>query len=191
MPTTHQHHTHRHPTTARPRRVTRASLVAAVTLALAGCEANNRLSIGAPGSSAAWTPPAVAPSAAIADTDGPSIPPTGDRSGWPVVEVLVPNDLVVHGPILTGPWPRLDDATARSRGAYPAAVTALETEGELGPQVAEAVVWPVWVLGDAVLAVPRLATNASDESPIRRYDRGRPAETRDHAPGAPAAAETE
>lgn len=74
-----------------------------------------------------------------------------DRSDWARTEVFLPVDGTVHGPTYTHRW-QLADKTARQRGQYPTALTALELyNGSQGDQQLEALLNPLQSLGDIVL----------------------------------------
>lgn len=154
-------------------RVALAAGLAVGALALgAGCmrDGNSRLTLGheAEGNGIVMLQ-AVADVASIEDTGARSVYGL-DRSGWAEREVLVPNDGVFTYPHLTRMEPLYEDGTARSRGEFPSALTALETEHDVCSQVAETFAWPGWVLTDLVLAIPR-AMEGVQANPVEGYAR--------------------
>ena len=93
-----------------------------------------------------------------------------DRSHWTPRTVLVPNDGVQTYPHLTRLAPRFDESTARARAEFPTELSSLETGGDACAQVGEALLWPAWVIGDLVMAIPR-ALRGPSYSPADGYQR--------------------
>lgn len=136
---------------------------------LAGCSVDNdRLSLGLP-DAPVYTPPAIAPGPALEPATEPSVTGVG-REHWAKSEFVVPNDGVMHWPHVTEVSPALDRGTARARGEYPTAITALEQEGDLGMIVLDVWAGPIVVAGDAILLIPRLV-DPPPASPSKAYDR--------------------
>ncbi len=80
---------------------------------------------------------------------------TMTRSNWQPVDFVVPVDGTIHGSTWRwdAPPPR---QTARQKSLYPTAETALEDGGSAGPLVHEALLQPLYALGN-VVAMPVLA----------------------------------
>lgn len=76
-----------------------------------------------------------------------------DRSNWASTRVVVPNDLVAHQPRYTNDW-AFDKSTARNRGEYPTAASAMDMPTERGAdqQLAEAVLAPLAAGADLALS---------------------------------------
>jgi hypothetical protein len=83
---------------------------------------------------------------------------------------MVPNDATEHYPHFTRLQPRYDKGTARARGEFPTAETALEQEGSFGSIFAESIAWPGYVVGDVVMIIPR-AVDPDQDSPMTHYVR--------------------
>jgi hypothetical protein len=151
---------------------TRAILVGAMlgTALAAGCAApdNDRLSLGTSADPVVVLP-AIEQGPALTDATGPSITSL-DRSAWAQADFVVPNDATEHYPHFTRLQPRYDKGTARARGAYPTAQTALEQEGSFGSIFAESIAWPGYVAGDTVMIIPR-AVDPDQNSPMTHYER--------------------
>ncbi|MEO1130136.1 MAG: hypothetical protein AAFX05_10590 [Planctomycetota bacterium] len=108
-------------------------------------------------------------SVALVEQSEPSVKGL-DRSNWGSVEIVVPNDGVAHHAHFTRSMPDFDDSTSRGRGEHPTALSALETRGNAGTQVVEWLVWPFYVVGDIVLAIPR-GIDHPQQSPTEPYQR--------------------
>lgn len=144
-------------------------------LAISGCATidNDRLTV------AGDSLPVVAgaeghEAAPLEQATGPSV--TGvDRSHWPEHEIVVWQDGVRHHPHFTSEQPRFAKATARQRGAYPTAESALELGANPGAQVWEGFAAPVWGGMDVVLFLPRAVAiggpGAMVASPDATYSR--------------------
>lgn len=168
---------HDHMSTPRPvPRTLWLVLGAAGTLALGACATpnNDRLSIGT-SDDPVFIPPAIQPNAPLVQADEPSLRGV-DRSHWGTRDFIVANDATEHYPHFTRLEPTFDGGTARARGESPTALTALEQEGDFGAIVGEAFAWPFYVVGDAVLLIPR-AIEPAQKSPMTWYERGTPGAT--------------
>ncbi len=147
-------------------------MVAAGAVAGSGCmrDANSRLTLGYEGEgNGIVSLQGVSDGPVLVEAEAPSVMGL-DRSHWEDRVVLVPNDGVFTYPHLTRLEPLYDDSTARSRGEFPTALSALETDGDMGSQVWEGVAWPGWVVMDLVLAIPR-AFAPPVASPVDGYER--------------------
>lgn len=163
---------HPQPQRTTPRRA--AMLIAGgLGIALAsGCmrDANSRLTIGheAEGNGIVALQ-AVYDGPVLTEVGEPSV--TGlDRTHWTRRTVLVPNDGVQTYPHLTRLAPRFDESTARARAEFPTELSSLETGGDVCAEVGEALLWPAWVIGDLVMAIPR-ALRAPSYAPTDGYQR--------------------
>ena len=145
-----------------------APLLAALVATGCATPDNDRLTLGTTADPVVVFP-AIEQGAPITDATGPSITSL-DRSGWEPMAVVVPNDATEHYPHFTRLQPRYDKGTARARGQYPTALTALEQEGSFGSIFAESIAWPGYVAQDAVLIIPR-AIVPDQDSPITHYER--------------------
>lgn len=153
-------------------RIGSVGLVVGVAVVGSGCmrDGNSRLTLGYEGEgNGIVLLQGVTEGPVLAEAVAPSVVGL-DRSHWEDRVLLVPNDGVFTYPHLTRLEPLYDDSTARSRGEFPTALSALETDGDLGAQVWEAFAWPGWVLMDLVLAIPR-ATDGPVASPLEGYER--------------------
>lgn len=119
--------------------------------------------------------------APLQQATGPSVTSV-DRTHWPEHEIVVWQDGVRHHPHFTSDQPRYAKATARQRGAYPTAESALELGADPGAQVWEGFAGPVWGGMDVVLFLPRAiaiggpgALVASPDATYSRAPNGAPA----------------
>ncbi len=145
------------PTTVQTSRLLGSALLLAAIFC-SGCATidNDRLVVAGmePPELASGDEPYAAP---MREATGPSL--TGiDRSHWPEQEILVMQDGVHHHPRFTSNGPRYTNETARQRGEYPTAGSALELGGDCEAQVWEALAGPVWAGMDVVLFIPRAIT---------------------------------
>lgn len=112
----------------------------------------------------------------IVDLDRPGVPLRGlDRSDWPAHEFLVAVRRVEHAPTWTSS-PALVDTTARSRGEYPTAESALELPPPTD-RVKQAVLTPyafAVVAVETIIAPVRIFLEpafATHLSPLLEYER--------------------
>lgn len=115
---------------------------------LAGCSSapNDRLSVGGDAL------PALETSAGVARAD--DVPSAGvmDRSAWAPVILRSGVDATHHQPTYRfGPVYANSALRARQRGAFPNVATCLETEGDAGACIGEALAAPVLAAGEIVL----------------------------------------
>ncbi|MEM1166592.1 MAG: hypothetical protein AAGI30_09925 [Planctomycetota bacterium] len=150
-------------------------LLAAPALAavLAGCARNDRLTIGDLDQELTVRLPAVSEPAPLAPATGPSV--TGlDRSGWQTTVIVVPVDEVSDIPTLRIPPVRFTDATARQRGEFPNAFSAVTPVSDQGDQVAEAAaefgVGGLEMVTMPLQLVPFIG-GLADRPPSERYER--------------------
>lgn len=164
-----------------------AGIVMCAGLCATGCmrDENSRLTLGyeAEGNGIV-TLAAVSDNTSMVETDQRSVSGL-DRSGWTQRVVLVPNDGVYSYPNLTRTEPLYDDSTAGARGEFPDALQALETEHDLGSEVAETFAWPGWVVYDIVMAIPR-AIDGVQVNPVEGYARSARSETWEGSDAPPA-----
>lgn len=99
-----------------------------------------------------------------------------DRANWETKEFLVPVDGTGHRPTYAVSV-QLKNSTARQRGEYPTAYTALERDGGFtDEQLVEVVTSPLVVFGGALLIPFRLIAEPqclTEYSPAWNYDRWR------------------
>jgi hypothetical protein len=134
---------------------------------LAGCSANEnlRLNLGRDVSLSSLPPPVAEPGL---DADGNPLPVhsppddapsvTGlDRAAFAPVDFVLPLDGTRHEPHGTRRL-LIGDETARRRGEFPTAVSALDdgTEASRGSRALEIALMPFWVTYDAAALIPRL-----------------------------------
>ncbi len=143
-----------------------AATIAAATALLAGCVSeNDRLTLGhevelevfspdRPGIMEGQTPLTTPASAQYAAFEhGPRAPIGIDRSGWSPTPFVVPVDGTGHRPTYAVSL-QMKNSTARQRGEFPTALSALElTGGYTDEQLVESLDSPVVVFGSA-LAIP-------------------------------------
>lgn len=116
----------------------------------------------------------------LKEATGPSV--TGvDRSNWPEQEIVVWQDGVRHHPRFTTNQPRYANATARQRGAYPTAESALELGDDGGAQFWEGFAGPFYGGMDVLLFIPRAIAYGGPGSIVASPD-----DTYARAPGASA-----
>lgn len=134
---------------------------------LTGCSANEnlRLNLGRDVSLSSLPPPVAEPGLdadgnplpfpALAD-DTPSVQGL-NRSGFAPVDFVLPIDGTRHEPHGTRRM-LIGDETARRRGEFPTAVSALDdgTEASPGSRALEIALMPLWVTYDAAALIPRL-----------------------------------
>lgn len=162
------------PTTRR----TAAPLAAVVAASIAaGCiaENNDRLVLGDPSRGAAVALPAVTTHDALTEAETVSVTSV-DRSGWAPRIVVVPTDPALHGEHFTRLGPVLgDDRRAALLLPHPEAETAVQLDEPSQWPIVEGVAWPVWLVADALLALPRgieaARTDGITQSPSLPYHR--------------------
>lgn len=159
---------------------------AACLAGVAGCvHSNDRLSLGNQVELEAFSTDAtgdrVTPGGPIVPGDqvwtAGRTPQPIDRSGWGRTEFLVPVDGVGHRPAYTTRV-MLKNSTARQRGEYPTAVSALElTGGFTDEEFTDVWTTPLVVFGSALAIPVRLFLEpqwTEDRSPAMGYQRWQP-----------------
>lgn len=154
--------------------VVRIAPVASVLLAAAaGCARNDRLSIGDLDQELTVRLHAVSERDPLSPATGPSVSGL-DRSGWETTVVVVPVDEVSDFPTLRMPAARFTDATARQRGEFPNAFSAVTPVSDQHDQVAEAGaelgVGALEMFTMPLQLVP-FAAGLADREPYERYER--------------------
>ncbi len=162
-----------------------AAVAAAVAAPLAGCtQGNNTATIGDDLRLPALSDTPPRRETAIRD-DAPSVTSMA-RAHWGTTPFVVPVDGVAAKPTYTALRQRTD-ATARQRGDFPTALTALELDGETrAVRWREAGVSPLWTMWDLVAMPYRMYQRPPTEevaSQLDWYARAQP-QTPRRTPGA-------
>ncbi|HLO39869.1 MAG TPA: hypothetical protein VK176_02510 [Phycisphaerales bacterium] len=162
------------------------AMATCTTFILGGCVAeNDRLTVGHEVELEAFTPDEprferLAPTTVSPDKPFPAFPAgdhsvkSMDRSNWTEQTVLVPVDGTAHRPTYAESV-ELKNSTARQRGEFPTALSALElTGGFTDEQLVETFTTPLVVFGSGVIVPFRLLIDPQwniHYSPKRTYDR--------------------
>jgi hypothetical protein len=157
----------------------RRLILAGFLVAASGCISpqNDRITIGQSTRLEAFETPQPRTVTLAERVAAPSV--TGiDRSGWQQTTLLVPVDGIYHHPTY-GDRVRITDKTARQRGLYPTAVSALELyNGSEGQQQAEAVLNQLVGVGNVIILPFRMVLcqlpwwrRMSPEDAYARYNR--------------------